>query len=211
MLSSSNPNDVTLASYNAEVEGYIKHTPAAYQNYHKPMLDWIDDSLSMLNKDDRILEIGSGQGRDAEYIRSKGYEITCSDGAPAFVAYLKTKGWDAKTLNVLKDEIPQGYKMIFANAVMPHFTPKQFDFILKKTLNALPSGGLFAFSIKQGHGEGWITEKFMAKRFIHYWNIKALKKSIERYNCKIVVWREGVAGDLPSHTWTDLTIRKNED
>lgn len=208
MLNSADPNDITLASYNAEIKGYIKHTPAEYQKYHKPMLDWIDASLNLLDKNDRILEIGSGSGRDAAYIRSKGYNIVCSDGAPAFVDYLNARGWDAKALNILKDEIPSGFKMIFANAVIPHLTAEQFEFILSKTMGALPRGGLFAFSIKQGRGDDWITEKFDAKRYIHYWSPNALKECIKRNKCEIVVWKEGITGDLPSHTWTDLTLRK---
>lgn len=205
----NDPNDITLQSYNTEAMGYIEHTPASYQKHHAPLLHWIGVNLSLISKNDRILEIGSGFGREATYIYSKGYNITCSDGTPAFVQYLDTKGWEAKKLNVLKDEIPKGYKLIFANAVIPHFTSKQFEAVLTKILSALPKGGLFAFSVKQGRGDEWITEKFDAKRFIHYWDPVLLKECIKRADCKIVFWEEGIPGDLPSHTWTNLTIKKN--
>jgi len=208
MLNSANPNDITLASYDAEVNGYIAHTPAAYQHHHAPLLRWLNSSLEMISKNDKILEVGSGFGRDANYIHSKGYDITCSDGSKAFVNFLNKNGWDAKQLNILKNNIPNGYKMILANAVIPHFTQKQFELILTKILAALPEGGLFAFSVKQGQGEDWITEKFSAKRFIHYWDLQSLKEYIERANCKIVFWEEGIPGDLPSHTWTNLTLMK---
>lgn len=204
----TNSNDITLQSYNNEAMGYIEHTPASYQKHHAPLLHWIGVNLSLISKSERILEIGSGFGREATYIYSKGYDITCSDGTPAFVQYLKTKKWDALTLNILKDEIPEGFSMIFANAVMPHFTPAQFEIILAKVLKALPDGGLFAFSVKQGQGEEWITEKFAAKRFIHYWDPSLLKQYIRSANCKIVFWEEGIHGDLPSHTWINLTIKK---
>jgi len=117
-------------------------------------------------------------------------------------------GWDAKLFNILKDNTPQGYKMIFANAVVPHFTPKQFELVLDKIWKALPVDGVFAFSVKQGVGDEWITEKFKAKRFIHYWNPKDLERCIEKFDYKIVFWEEGVPGDLPSHTWLNLTLQK---
>jgi len=203
-----NPNDITIRSYNAEVAGYIQHTPATYQQHHTPLLHWINTTLSFIKNDDRILEIGSGFGRDARYIRTKGYNITCTDGASAFVDYLKAREWDAELLNVLTDDIPPSYKMVFANAVIPHFTPEQFEIVLSKIINTLPKDGVFAFSVKQGRGEEWITEKFEAKRFIHYWDPHFLKKCIERVGAEIVFWEEGIPGDLPSHMWINLTLRK---
>lgn len=204
----TNPNAITLQSYNTEVKRYIQYTPATYQSHHAPLLRWIDTTLSFLNKDDQVLEIGSGFGRDASYISLKGYRVKCTDGAAAFVDYLRARGWNAQPLNILDDDIPSGFSLIFANAVLPHFTPSQFELILNKTLKALPPKGMFAFSVKQGWGEKWITEKFEAKRFIHYWDPQLLKECLERTGSKIVFWEEGIPGDLPTHTWTNVTVQK---
>ncbi len=207
-LAESDPNKLTLDSYNAEVLGYIKHTPASYRYHHTPMLTWIDRSLALLPRGACILEIGSGTGREAQYIKSKGYQITCSDGAYAFVDYLKRAGWAALHINVLRDAIPEKYDMILANAVLPHFTPRQFEYTLIKIMNSLKPGGLFAFSVKQGVGEKWITEKFDAKRFIHYWDPADLRRYIQEAGCEVIFWQEGIPGDLPTHTWTNVTIRR---
>src|SRR5688572_30009427 len=184
------PNELTLNSYNAQVWGYIKHTPANYQSHHAPLLKWINESLALLPKNAHILEIGSGTGRDARYIEGQGYKIVCSDGAYAFTDYLRGTGWEALQINILKNTLPGNHDMILANAVMSHFTHDQFQYIFEKVMDALPLGGLFAFSVKQGVGEKWITEKFKAKRFIHYWNPTELKKYIEAQNYEITFWEE---------------------
>jgi cyclopropane fatty-acyl-phospholipid synthase-like methyltransferase len=205
---SSKQNDETIKVYNEDLESYIKGTPQEYQENHGPLLKWINATLSMLSKGGRILEIGSGTGREAHYISSKGFDITLSDGAQSFVSYLKSQGDDALLINAVDDPIPTGYEMIFANAVVSHFTPEDLQLVLKKIFDALPQGGLVAFSTKQGKGEKWVNEKFHEKRYIHLWTVDEIKKLVEDAGFSIIFIEHDIPGDLKSHTWINLTAKK---
>src|SRR5438270_10745799 len=101
-------NDQTLKTYNAKVGAYISNTA---QNI-KPGGDyaaWLEEILKHVTAKAKILEIGSGFGRDAKYMIDRGYNVTLSDAATGFVNLLKKAGYQAKTLNVLSDPINNGY------------------------------------------------------------------------------------------------------
>jgi 2-polyprenyl-3-methyl-5-hydroxy-6-metoxy-1,4-benzoquinol methylase len=204
------PNDKTLDAYNEQMAHYISHTPSKHLKSHTPLLHWIDESLKLIPQSGDILEIGSGTGRDAQYIRSKGCKIICSDGAQSFVDYLKSMGEPAVTLNILKDDIPGLYDMVLANAVVPHFTTRDLKLTLVKVKEALKPNGVFAFSAKQGEGSSWVTEKFDTERYIHYWQPKTLCDLVTNLGYEVVFLEDNIPGDLPTHTWINLTIRKTD-
>lgn len=206
---SEDPNYSTLKTYEKHFREYILNTPSTYTPAHKPLQKWIDVSLLFVRPSGKVLEIGSATPRDASYIQSKGMDVTCSDATPSFVKYLRECGMNAILLNILKDPIPGQYDMIFANAVVPHFTREQFESILKKVYDTLPSGGIFAFSAKQGYGEEWVHEKIGGTRFIHYWQPPELEEVVRDAGFTIVYLNTDIPGDLSTHTLIHLTAQKS--
>lgn len=204
------PNDETLRVYDERISSYIQNTPAKYNRTHTSLLKWIDFFLSTIPKTGNILEIGSGPGRDALYIKSRGYNILCSDGAPGFVEYLKKKGQSAICLNILKDKIDKKYDLIFANAVMPHFTPEELEQILIKIHGSLKSKGMLAFNVKQGSNTLWTREKLNDPRFIHQWRLTDICNLVVKQGFTIKKVSHGIKGDLPSHLWVQLTLQKRD-
>lgn len=205
---SDDPNRSTLKTYGKYFREYILNTPSTYTSIHKPLQKWLDESLSFVRPSGKVLEIGSATPRDASYVQGKGMVVTCSDATPAFVKYISEHGMNAILLNVLKDPIPEQYDMIFANAVVPHFTRKQFENVLKKVYDALPVGGVFAFSAKQGSGEEWVHEKISGARFVHFWQPAELKEVVQDAGFTIVYLNTDIPGDLSTHRLIHLTAQK---
>lgn len=61
--------------------------------------------MAYLKKDASILEIGTGPGRDADYIESLGYSVTRSDAVESFIEYNKSKNKNIIKLNLYEDKI----------------------------------------------------------------------------------------------------------
>jgi 2-polyprenyl-3-methyl-5-hydroxy-6-metoxy-1,4-benzoquinol methylase len=200
------PNQQTLAVYNEEALTWIENTPARYLPYHAQMLHWIDTALEGLNPGGKILEIGSATPRDARYMYSKGFTVQCSDATPAFVSFLRQQGEDAINLDIINDSVGStDYDLIFANAVVPHFTEADFALVLDKIKAMLRPGKFFAFNAKQGNGEKWILEKKVhGKRYAHYWQPYAICKVINEFGFKVVFIQTGAPGDLGSHKWINI-------
>jgi SAM-dependent methyltransferase len=195
--SAQNDNATTLHSYQQKAQIYVETTPHAIEGTHK---EWTDKSLALIPKNGKILEIGSGFGRDAEYIRSQGFAIECSDAVPNFIKILKEKGFTARTLNLLKDPINGTYDMVLANAVLLHFTPKETAHILQKVRAALKDGGIFALRVKKGDGAAWSNEKIGEPRYFYYWQPEELKATLTECNFD---WLDVIEGTTTLGSITD--------
>jgi len=169
-------NDTTLQSYNEHVAEYIAGTPQTVDGDFKA---WIDGALALTPAEGVILEIGSANGRDAAYIKQKGYRIIATDAATNFVNLLKEAGLETQQLNVLSEELGRNYDLVFANGVLLHFVVDEFRLIIRKVHSSLKEGGIFAFSVQQGAGSEWRDNKLGAPRFFQYWDKQSLKNELD--------------------------------
>ena len=183
MMNNIGKNQITLQSYQLGINEYINGTPHEISGNFKI---WIDLFLNLLPSNARIIEIGSAFGRDAQYIESRGFSVERTDATPEFVTYLQTKGHEAHEFNVLTDDFSPFYDLIFANAVFLHFTPEELDNVLKKIYKSLSKDGLLAFSVKQGEGEAWSTEKVGNPRYFCYWKKEKIQPLLEANGFQIV-------------------------
>ena len=200
---SQNDNTRTLQSYQDKTQEYIEGTPPV----DEALKAWIDECLKLIPKNGKILEVGSGFGRDAEYIQQKGFDIECSDAVPNFVELLQKKGFKARLLNLLTDNLSAGYHMIFADAVLLHFSPQEAAKVTKKIHTALNANGIFALRMKKGDGGAWTDAKLGEPRYFYYWQPEALRKMLA--DCRFE-WLD-MAENYTSHNdadWIGIIARK---
>ena len=169
-------NAQTLATYNAKAQTYIDTSPQYVDGQLKV---WIDSNLAILSKDARILEIGSGTGKDAKYIASKGYSMELTDASQGFINHLRTEGFEPRLLNAIEDDLGANYDMIFADAVFLHFTEPELRLVLGKVNAALNPTGRLAFTLKAGEGEESTTRKMDAPRYFHFWLEEEIRQILQ--------------------------------
>lgn len=197
----SEANKTTLSSYEAHTQDYIQNTPSEVSGGLK---DWIDSALTGLPLNAKILEIGSGDGRDADYIESLGYDVECTDAAQAFVSILLEKGFNAHLHDAILDPITGSYDLVFANSVLHHFTHEEAILVTSKVLTALKPRGRFAFSLKRGRGEVWSTDKMNAPRYYHCWSRKEVEKLLRNTGFKRWTVSEDASGRGGSDDWMQI-------
>lgn len=180
-------NLITIQSYEAHSNEYIAQTPLAVSGAFK---DWLDKTLSYLDNNARIIEIGSAFGRDARYMESQGFKVERTDATESFVALLQQEGYSANIFNILTQDFQATYDLIFASAVFLHFTPDEFNQILKKIYAHLTTHGILSFSVKHGIGEDWEAKKLGSPRYFCYWQKEPLKELLERNGFKLLLMEE---------------------
>lgn len=176
-------NAKTLQAYEAAASEYASNT---FDTVEGSLKIWLDEIASQVAKDARILEIGSGAGRDALYLLSQGYQVECSDGAAAMVDLLRENGLSAKRLNILTDPLDGPWDLILANCVLLHFDEAELGRALDRIREALSPAGYFAVAMKAGDKSLWETEKSMPPRFMRYWQEAPLRKLLEDSGFEIV-------------------------
>jgi len=112
-------NKTTLDSYERGADQYVAAMNPVVTGSLK---EWIDAGLALLPAGAHILELGTGHGRDATYMEDKGFVVDRTDAARSFIEYLKTQGKTARLLNALTDDFGGPCDMVYASAVLLHFT-----------------------------------------------------------------------------------------
>jgi 2-polyprenyl-3-methyl-5-hydroxy-6-metoxy-1,4-benzoquinol methylase len=115
-----------------------------------------------------VLEVGSGPGRDADFIETLGAVVRRTDAAQAFLDLMAERGKMATLLNVVTDELGGPYDGVLAMGVLIHVDRQQIDAVLHKIHAALKPGGAFLVAMRKGEGEtegDWHTVCWTGERF----------------------------------------------
>jgi len=188
-----NENKRTLEPYETQVQEYIDRTP---QEVTSGVKNWIDKVLDKLPRNASIFEVGSAFGRDAKYIESLGYTVQRTDATHGFVKLLHTKGYTARDFNLITDEFDKPYDVIFADAVLLHFTRDEMELALQKVHTALAPKGRFAFSLIKGSGEKWSqNDKFKTPRFFCYWTESQITNALKQAGFRDISMTVNTFGD----------------
>lgn len=179
----SKSNEMTIETYNNDVQAYIDGTPQVTAGFQKQC---IDELLTTLPKDASILEIGSAFGRDARYLIEQGYTPELTDATPGFVDYLNEHGFGARLLDIVKEQPEKMYDLILACAVFLHFTEDDFNDAVGHVRDSLNTEGRFALSLKYGEGEEWSEGKMGAPRYFRYWNESSLEERMGEVGMKLI-------------------------
>ena len=152
-------NEDTVRSYDASAAEYAVEAAA--------MPEWvageIDAFVAALGGTGRILEIGSGGGRDARELERRGLSVRCTDVAQGFVDLLRAEGFRADRLDPLTDELadPQHpdtpYDGVWSCACLFHVVRDDLVTVLGRLAEATRSGGRIHASFKEGEGEVRLT------------------------------------------------------
>ena len=115
-----------------EARPYYEAYDERYKQIHTADLQWFSDSPSKIvgetmarygvSTASEILEIGCGEGRDAAYLRRKGYRVLATDVSPAAIAFC----WDKfpeisssfQVMDCLHDRLKEHFDFIYAVCVL---------------------------------------------------------------------------------------------
>jgi SAM-dependent methyltransferase len=181
--------DVRAAIARATVEAYDAHAAA----YHAGVLalpDTTDDQLTAFAgavvPGGRVLEIGSGPGRDAASLEAAGLSVRRTDITPSFVALLREAGHPADVVDPLTDDLDDPerpgtpYDGVWASACLLHVARPDLPTVLSRLAAVTRDGGVLALSVKEGDGEVWSTHGHVAApRHFVYWRATPLRAVLE--------------------------------
>lgn len=193
----------TLETYENNLDRYLAGTPQTSTGDFKK---FIDEYISTLPKKAYILELGSGTGRDANYIETQiDVVIDRTDVVQAFIDYQKDSfGLDVQHLDARHLSSIQKYDSIFALAVLLHFSKEDCARVCKNIFNALKKGGSFVFRMKNKTGkvnEEISFHKMQRPRYFRYWTSGNFIEMLENigFSCDTVSvieggkWIQGIA------------------
>ncbi|WP_448951841.1 class I SAM-dependent methyltransferase [Labrys neptuniae] len=134
---------------------YAEQASAYTSRGEKALRPRLDRFLSHLPAGAAVLELGCGAGQDSEYMATRGFDVTPTDGTReiAEAAALRL-GRPVEVLLFEEIEARESFDGIWANACLLHVPRADLPGIIGRVHRALRAGGIFYASFKAGEAEG---------------------------------------------------------
>jgi SAM-dependent methyltransferase len=171
--------ELTVAAYDARAAAYRSATPRAPEQ----VVAALDLLAVRVGPGGRVLEIGSGGGRDALLLEARGVAVRRTDITPGFVDLLRADGHAADVVDPLVDDLrdparpgdPTPYDGVWANACLLHVDRHDLPVVLSRLAAVTRAGGALRLSLKEGDGEGWSSHgSIEVRRRFTYWRLAEL-------------------------------------
>lgn len=201
----------TVRAYDAAAAEYAAEAAA--------MPEWVAAEIgafaAALGGSGRVLEIGSGGGRDARELEKRGVSVRRTDVSKGFVALLREHGFQADILDPLTDDLadPQRpgapYDGVWACACLIHVARADFPAVLSRLAAATRSGGPLHVSVRDGDGEDVTAHGGAAapRRYAEtYWREPALRAALESAGWRVSLIRRCMG--RPDDWWLSVRARR---
>ncbi|MDD4938528.1 MAG: class I SAM-dependent methyltransferase [Candidatus Shapirobacteria bacterium] len=177
--------DKTIKTYNRYCKKYDQEVIEFWKNFPKKIIENFCRNLN----GKKILDLGSGSGRDAIVLKDEGLEITCIDNSVEMVKITKKLGFktikkDIRKINFSKNS----FDGVWAYTSLLHVSKKEMVEVIKKINFILKEKGIFLIGMIEGDFEGEIERESMPgeKRYFKFYKPEKLKDIIGKIGFKLI-------------------------
>ena len=134
----------TIEYYNENAQSYYELTA------HVDLSPLCDRFLRHVIPGGKIIDIGSGSGRDIKYFLSKGYKATGIDASKELCRISCDNGLNVENITIQEWDPKDHYDGIWANASLLHIPMKDIEDFFIKAKGCLNENGAIFVSMKVG-------------------------------------------------------------
>jgi ubiquinone/menaquinone biosynthesis C-methylase UbiE len=140
----------TIDTYDLIAKEYEAETADFWQRFPSTILTKFQNFLN----GKKILDLGSGPGRDAIIFTAAGFDVTCLDASEEMVNLVRNKGIQAVKADLLKMPFEDSsFDGVWAYTSLLHISKQDLEFALKEISRVLVDGGIFGLGMIEGDSE----------------------------------------------------------
>jgi ubiquinone/menaquinone biosynthesis C-methylase UbiE len=129
----------TIDTYNKLAKEYDDDTVAFWDAFPRTFLDQFIHHVN-----GKVLNIGSGPGRDGLLLKNAGLDITCLDASQSMIDLSVSRGLDSMLGDFLDLPFQDGsFDSVWAYTSLLHCSKKDFKKAVAEVKRVLPDGGFF--------------------------------------------------------------------
>lgn len=177
--------DKTIKAYNKWAKLYDKEVADFWQNFPQKT---IAKFVSCLNGK-KVLNLGSGSGRDALILKKAGFEVICFDASQKMIDTTRKLGFKSVKgdFRHLKFK-PYSFDGVWAYTSLLHVKKSELKSILKNIHSILKTKGVFFIGMIEGDFNGMLQrEGWMGSdRYFRFYKAKELSGLIQKSGFKLI-------------------------
>lgn len=163
----------TIIAYNKHAKNYDEETKDFWKLFPSGIIDYFVNKVS-----GRVLDVGSGPGRDAEILRSAGLNVVCLDASDQMVKLTLAKNFESVCADLLELPFPdQSFEGVWAYTSLLHIAKKDISKALSEVKRVLKPNGTLGLGMIEGNSEIYKeSPKVKSPRFFAYYKKTELDK-----------------------------------
>lgn len=142
---------VTIDTYNKLAKEYDEETRDFWELFPDTILK---EFSSRVGENKKILDLGSGPGRDGVLLQNKGLEVVCMDASPVMVEMCQDRGLESIVgdfLNIPFED--NSFDGVWAYTSLLHIKKEEIKQALLEIKIVLKYGGILGLGMIEGEGD----------------------------------------------------------
>lgn len=178
---------ITIDTYNRTALAYDAETAGFWDLFPRTLVDTFAGMTS-----GRVLDVGSGPGRDGLILKEKGLDIVCLDASEAMVALSASRGLDSILGDFSALPFPNdSFGGVWSYTTLLHVPKAYIGTALSEIARVLVKGGTFGLGLIEGDDEMYRESSGMhLPRWFSYYQKKEVENLLRRHGFSIVYFEQ---------------------
>lgn len=175
---------ITIDTYNKSAQDYEDETKDFWDKFPSTIIDHFEKSCSK----GKVLDIGSGPGRDGLLLKERGLDVVCLDASSAMVELCKQKGLNAVEGDFMNIPFAEAsFQGVWAYTSLLHISKKDLDKALNEIKRVLKPGGIFGLGMIEGEQELYRHSSGVhLPRYFAFYSEKELTDILKKHGFKMI-------------------------
>ncbi|MFA6338752.1 MAG: class I SAM-dependent methyltransferase [Candidatus Paceibacterota bacterium] len=177
----------TIKTYNQTAKEYDDETIDFWDRFPKIFFDKFAELVK-----GKVLDVGSGPGRDGLILKQKGLEVVCLDASEVMVKFCEEKGLKA----VLGDfnDLPfenDSFDGVWAYTSLLHIPKAEISQPIEEIKRVLKDGGIFGIGMIEGETEGYRESSGInMPRWFSFYTKLEIEELFQKHGFEIVYFNQ---------------------
>lgn len=173
----------TIGTYNQRAKTYDDETVDFWNRFPREFVDEFSDRTF-----GRVLNVGSGPGRDSALLRDRGIEVTCLDASEAMIAMTTAQGFRSVLADFESMPFTDGeFGGVWAYTSLLHVPKSEIGRSMKEISRVLRSGGAFALGMIEGEFDGYRSSSDISEpRWFSFYTRFEIEEVLKRNGFEIM-------------------------